>query len=78
MRKITSNQVKEIKENMSCADIKNLLGETLDNGLGAYVLNYIVDNNYILVISFSSMAQPANWIGEELLNNLTPIEEYMN
>lgn len=77
MKKVVSDQVREIVPNMSYADVVNLLGETLDSGSGVYILNYIVDNNNVLAITFYSMSQPANLIGEELLNNLIPINEYI-
>jgi len=77
MKKVVSDQVKEIVPNMSYDDVVNLLGETLDSGSGVYILNYIVDNDNVLTITFYSTSQPANLNGEELLNNLIPIDEYI-
>ena len=68
--KITSEQVKQVTADMKYDDIVALLGETVDIGSGIYILQYEVDGEYTLDISFISHDTPCGYSGDELLSRL--------
>ncbi len=72
-KKITSEQVKELKPTMTYKDVKRVLGDTQDVGSGIYILNYIVDNEYTLSIPFTSENSQLGVYGEDLLKAIKPI-----
>lgn len=59
---------------MTYKDVINILGETEYVGSGIYILEYKVDDNYILSIPFTSMESELGVYGIDLLKGLQPIE----
>jgi len=70
--KTTSKMVMQITADMKYDDIISLLGKTVDIGSGIYILQYEVDGEYTLDISFMSPDNPCGFSGEELLTQLQP------
>ena len=68
--KVTSEQVREVTDDMKFGDIIALLGETANVGFGSPILQYEVDGDYLLNIAFISLETPCVYSGEELLAQL--------
>lgn len=71
---VTREDVEKLQPNMTYKDVINILGETEDVGSGIYILEYKVDDKYILSIPFTSMESELGVYGKDLLKGLQPIE----
>lgn len=67
---ISSDGVRMIKSGMSYREITEILGSTKDIGSGMYVLQYVVDGDKILYLSFGSIDDICTMSGDELLESL--------
>jgi len=72
--KITSDQVRLIKAGMKYSEIVEILGDTKDIGSGVHVLQYVVDDNKILLLSFANINDICMKSGDELLANLKELD----
>lgn len=68
--KISSAQVRAIEAGMSYEEIVSILGSTKDIGSGLYVLQYVVDGDKVLNLSFANLLDTCPKSGEELLETL--------
>lgn len=68
--KITSDQIRAIKAGMTYKEIIEQLGVTKDIGSGLHVLQYAVDGDKILYLSFANENDVCTKSGEELLQTL--------
>lgn len=73
--KITSDQIRAIKAGTTFRDIISALGSTKDIGSGLHVLQYAVDGDKILYLSFAREDDPSPKSGEDLLKTLVPAEQ---
>lgn len=71
---VTSADIEKLQPNMTYKDVINMLGDTIDVGSGIYILNYKVDDKYILSIPFTSLESELGVYGKDLLKALQPIE----
>ena len=71
--KITSEQVRQITADMNYFDIVDVLGQTTSFAYGNTLMQYVVDEEYILHIPYflGSRDEPIGFTGEELLTQLT-------
>lgn len=67
---ITSEQIKSIKSELTYKEIIKFLGDTKDVGSGLHVLQYSVDGDKILYLSFADENDICTKSGEELLETL--------
>ena len=72
IKKVTSEQIRQLTPSMTYRDVIASLGETQDIGSGFYILKYEVDNNYFLNIPFSGDNAQLGVTGEKLLEALQP------
>jgi hypothetical protein len=70
--KITSDQIRAIKAGTTFRDIISALGSTKDIGSGLHVLQYAVDGDKILYLSFAREDDPSPLSGEDMLKTLVP------
>ena len=70
--RITSDQIRAIKAGTTFRDIISALGSTKDIGSGLHVLQYAVDGDKILYLSFAREDDPSPLSGEDMLKNLVP------
>lgn len=68
--RVTSDQVRSIKSGMKYSEIVEILGSTKDIGKGVHVLQYVVDDNKVLLLTFSDKDDICEKSGEELLASL--------
>lgn len=71
---VTSEDIEKLQPNMTYNDVIELLGDTIDVGSGFYILNYKVDDKYILSIPFTTSDSELGVYGKDLLKALKPIE----
>ena len=64
---VTSEQIMELKPEMSREDVLSVLGETQDIGSGIYVYVYEVDGEFLLHIPFAGDEARLGVTGEDLL-----------
>ena len=64
---VTSEQIMELKPEMSREDVLSMLGETQDIGSGIYVYVYEVDGEFLLHIPFAGDEARLGVTGEDLL-----------
>lgn len=68
--KITSDQIRTIKSGLTYKEIIKILGDTKDIGSGVHVLQYAVDGQKVLYLSFAEENDICNQSGDELLKTL--------
>lgn len=68
--KITSEQIKNIKSGSTYKEIIRMLGDTKDVGSGLHVLQYAVDGDKVLYLSFADENDICNQSGDDLLKTL--------
>lgn len=73
--KITSSQIKKIEAGMTYKKIIKTLGNTKDVGSGVHVLQYAVDGDKILYISFADENDICNMSGEEMSETLVDAKQ---
>lgn len=71
---VTSKDIEKLQPNMTYNDVIEILGDTIDVGSGFYILNYKVDDKYILSIPFTTSDSELGVYGKDLLKALQPIE----
>ncbi|WP_313339567.1 hypothetical protein [Sedimentibacter sp.] len=70
---VSSEKVRQITIDMNYFNIIDLLGQTKSVGSGFFILEYEVDNEYTLLLTFTkSLSQPAGFTGSDLLTQLLP------
>ena len=73
MAQVTSEQISKLTPTMTYKDIIKLLGETVDVGSGIYILQYNVDDEYVIEISFADDNAQLGVTGNKLLEAKKPI-----
>jgi hypothetical protein len=74
---ITSSQISAINKGLSYKEIIEILGNTKDIGSGLHVLQYAVDDNKILYLSFADENDICDKSGSDLLMMLEDADEYI-
>lgn len=71
--KVTADQVEDLEAGLTYGEIIDILGVTKDVGKDSYILQYLVDGNKLLTLSFNDEEDICPLSGQEMLETLKKI-----